>query len=124
MNHRRGTDNVPSSITDRCSLFIVHFSFLILTCLVALVLRVHRLAEPLMRWDEGWSVAHASRSWLEVAPGADFGGVIRLDAAQYSAQAGPGGEVGVALQWHALQEPLPDCRVVLQIWDETGEVLA
>ena len=62
--------------------------------------------------------------WLEVAPGADFGGVIRLDAARYSEQAGPGGEVGVVLQWRALQEPLPDCRVVLQIWDETGEVLA
>jgi hypothetical protein len=62
--------------------------------------------------------------WLEVAPGTDFGGVIQLDAAQYSAQAGPGGEVGVVLQWRALQEPLPDCRVILQIWDETGEVLA
>ena len=32
--------------------------------------------------------------------------------------------MGVVLQWRALQEPLPDCRVVLQIWDETGEVLA
>jgi hypothetical protein len=62
--------------------------------------------------------------WLDVTPGADFGGVIRLDAARYSAQAGPGGEVGVALRWRALQAPLPDCRVVLQIWDETGAVLA
>jgi len=62
--------------------------------------------------------------WLEVTPGADFGSVIRLDAARYSAQAGPGGEVGVALRWHALQDSPPDCRVVLQIWDETGAVLA
>jgi hypothetical protein len=61
--------------------------------------------------------------WLEVAPGADFGGVIRLDAARYSEQAGPGGEVGVVLRWRALRAPLPDCRVVLQIWDETGAVL-
>jgi hypothetical protein len=62
--------------------------------------------------------------WLEVAPGANFGGVIQLDAARYSAQAGPGGEVGVVLQWRALRAPLSDCRVVLQIWDETGAVLA
>jgi hypothetical protein len=62
--------------------------------------------------------------WIEVAPGADFGGVIRLDAARYSEQAGPGGEVGVVLRWRALQASLPDCRVVLQIWDETGAVLA
>ena len=34
--------------------------------LAALVLRLHRLAEPLVRWDEGWSVAHASRSWAEI----------------------------------------------------------
>jgi len=66
MNHRRTTDSVPSSVTDRCSLFIDHWSLVILTCLVALALRLHRLAEPLMRWDESWSVAHASRSWLEV----------------------------------------------------------
>ena len=61
--------------------------------------------------------------WVEVAPGTDFG-MIRLEAARYSAQAGPGGEVGVALRWRALQDPLPDYRVVLQIWDETGVVLA
>jgi hypothetical protein len=30
----------------------------------------------------------------------------------------------VVLRWRALQTPLPDCRVVLQIWDETGEVLS
>jgi 4-amino-4-deoxy-L-arabinose transferase-like glycosyltransferase len=62
--------------------------------------------------------------WLEVAPGQDFGDVIRLEAARYSAQAGPAGEVGVVLRWRALQAPLPDYRVVLQIWDETGVVLA
>ena len=62
--------------------------------------------------------------WIELAPGVDFGDVIRLEAARYSAEKGPGGEVGVALRWRALQAPLPDCRVVLQIWDETGAVLA
>ena len=38
----------------------------LLACLLALAVRVHRLAEPLMRWDEGWSVAHASRSFAEI----------------------------------------------------------
>jgi len=63
-------------------------------------------------------------SWLEVTPDLDFDGAIRLESARYSAQAGPAGEVGVLLRWQALQNPLPDCRVVLQIWDETGVVLA
>ena len=68
-------------------------------------------------------------AWLEVAASADagiadFGGVIQLEEARYSAQVGPTGEVGVALRWRASQVPLPDCRVVLQIWDETGAVLA
>ena len=62
--------------------------------------------------------------WTEVAPGADFGGLIQLDAARFSASAGPSGDVGVVLHWRALQDSLPDCRVVLQIWDETGAVLA
>ena len=62
--------------------------------------------------------------WVDLAPGADFGGLIRLEAARYSAQSGPGGEVGVALRWRALDAPLPNCRVVLQVWDETGAVLA
>ncbi len=62
--------------------------------------------------------------WVEVASGLDFGGGIRLDSARYSSQVGPGGEVGVELQWRAIQTPLPDCRVVLQVWDETGAVLA
>jgi hypothetical protein len=46
--------------------FISHFSFVILVPLLALGLRVYQLADPLFRWDEGWSVAHASRSWPEV----------------------------------------------------------
>jgi len=62
--------------------------------------------------------------WRDVTPDADFGGLVRLEAARYSAQAGPGGEVGVALRWRALQVPLPDCRVVVQVWDEAGQVLA
>jgi hypothetical protein len=63
-------------------------------------------------------------AWLEVAPSADFGGLIRLEAARYSAQAGSVGDVAVALRWQALEAPLPNCRVVLQIWDEAGTVLA
>jgi len=62
--------------------------------------------------------------WLEVAPRADFGDAVRLETAQYSAQAGPAGEVGVTLQWRALRAPLPNYRVVVQVWDETGAVLA
>lgn len=34
--------------------------------LLALALRLHRLAEPVLRWDEGWSLAHASLSWGEL----------------------------------------------------------
>lgn len=37
-----------------------------LICLLAFVLRLHRLAEPALRWDEGWSLAHASLSWGEL----------------------------------------------------------
>jgi len=33
---------------------------------IALALRLHRLAEPVLRWDEGWSLAHASLSWREL----------------------------------------------------------
>src|SRR5215207_2134580 len=31
-----------------------------LACLVAFALRIVRLDEPALRWDEGWSIAHAS----------------------------------------------------------------
>ncbi len=34
--------------------------------LLALALRLVRLTEPALRWDEGWSLAHASLSWSEV----------------------------------------------------------
>jgi len=34
--------------------------------LLAFALRLHRLAEPAMRWDEGWSIAHASLSVPEI----------------------------------------------------------
>lgn len=37
-----------------------------LICLLAFMLRLHRLAEPALRWDEGWSLAHASLSWGEL----------------------------------------------------------
>ena len=62
--------------------------------------------------------------WHVVTPHADFGGLVRLEAAQFSARPGQHGEVAVALRWQALQAPLPDCRVVLQVWDEAGNVLA
>ena len=62
--------------------------------------------------------------WQEASPEADFDGLVRLEQARYSTQAGPAGEVGVTLRWRALQAPLPNCRVVLQVWDEAGVVLA
>ncbi|MCL6432039.1 MAG: glycosyltransferase family 39 protein [Anaerolineae bacterium] len=37
-----------------------------LTTLLALLLRVYRLAGPVLRWDEGWSLAHASLPWSEL----------------------------------------------------------
>ena len=35
-------------------------------CLCAFVLRLIRLDEPTLRWDEGWSIAHASLPWGEL----------------------------------------------------------
>jgi hypothetical protein len=35
-------------------------------CLLAFVLRVIRLDEPSLRWDEGWSIAHATLPWSEL----------------------------------------------------------
>ncbi len=37
------------------------------TVLLALALRLVRLAEPALRWDEGWSLAHASLPWADLA---------------------------------------------------------
>lgn len=34
--------------------------------LVALAVRLYRLGEPVLRWDEGWSLAHASLPWPEL----------------------------------------------------------
>ncbi|MHB9031510.1 MAG: glycosyltransferase family 39 protein [Anaerolineae bacterium] len=31
-----------------------------------MILRVYRLSEPVLRWDEGWSLAHASLPWSAV----------------------------------------------------------
>jgi hypothetical protein len=61
----------------------------------------------------------------DVVLDADVGpGLMRLERAQYNGWAGPQGEVTVSLWWRALQAPLPNCRVVVQVWDETGRVLA
>ena len=57
---------MPSRTHRIRAFFISHFSFVILVPLLALGLRVYQLADPLFRWDEGWSVAHASRSWPEI----------------------------------------------------------
>lgn len=62
--------------------------------------------------------------WVEIAPAEDFGGLLRLEAARYSAYPGPAGEVGVVLKWRALQSPVPNCRVVVQAWDDEGNVWA
>lgn len=73
------------------------------------------------------SYVQPATDWRRVTQGAEFGpapGLVRLEAAEYSAQPGPGGEVGVVLYWRALQAPLPNCRVVVQIWDDAGTVLA
>lgn len=45
----------------RQPLFVVAFWMAI-----ALALRLHRLTEPVLRWDEGWSLAHASLPWREL----------------------------------------------------------
>jgi len=33
---------------------------------LALVARLYRLGEPVLRWDEGWSLAHASLPWADL----------------------------------------------------------
>jgi uncharacterized membrane protein len=35
-------------------------------CLLAFALRLHRLPEPLLRWDEGWTIAHGHLPWPEL----------------------------------------------------------
>ena len=37
-----------------------------LLALVALAVRLYHLGEPVLRWDEGWSLAHASLPWREL----------------------------------------------------------
>jgi hypothetical protein len=65
------------------------------------------------------------RTALQAGPGGvDFGGQIALERSHYSAAVGPAGEVLVDLRWRALETPLADYRVVVQVWDETGRVLA
>jgi len=61
-----------------------------------------------------------------LAPQADFGRppMIRLEAAETSVRPSPEGALGLALRWRALRGALPDCRIVVQVWDETGAVVA
>lgn len=33
---------------------------------LALIVRLYRLGEPVLRWDEGWSLAHASLPWRDL----------------------------------------------------------
>jgi len=35
-------------------------------CLLAFGLRLYRLSEPALRWDEGWTIAHGCLSWPEL----------------------------------------------------------
>ena len=37
-----------------------------LLTILAFVARLHQLGEPVLRWDEGWSLAHASLSWAQL----------------------------------------------------------
>ncbi|HHN93729.1 MAG TPA: hypothetical protein ENK17_03095 [Anaerolineae bacterium] len=39
---------------------------LLLLVLLAFSLRVYRLAEPVLRWDEGWTIAHGHLPWPEL----------------------------------------------------------
>ncbi|HHN93479.1 MAG TPA: hypothetical protein ENK17_01805, partial [Anaerolineae bacterium] len=39
---------------------------LLLLVLLAFSLRVYRLAEPVLRWDEGWTIAHGHLPWTEL----------------------------------------------------------
>jgi hypothetical protein len=59
-----------------------------------------------------------------ISPNVDFEGLIRLEVAEYPVRAGPAGQVPVVLHWRALGDSLPDLRVVVQAWDDTGTVLA
>lgn len=59
-----------------------------------------------------------------LAPQADFGGLVELPRAVYAVGAGSAGQVPIELTWRALDGPLPDLRIVVQAWDETGKVLA
>jgi len=65
-----------------------------------------------------------SEPWQELTPAANFGDVAHLEWARYTTQAGPQGQVGVELHWRALKTVSSDCRVVVQAWDEHGNVLA
>ena len=38
----------------------------IAACLLAFVLRLYRLHEPALRWDEGWTIAHGHLPWREL----------------------------------------------------------
>jgi len=38
----------------------------LVACLLAFVLRLYRLPEPALRWDEGWTIAHGHLAWPEL----------------------------------------------------------
>lgn len=38
----------------------------IAACLLAFVLRLHRLPQPALLWDEGWTIAHGHLAWPEL----------------------------------------------------------
>lgn len=80
-----------------------------------------------MDWGTGslfLSYIAPTGSWQELTPAADFGDVARLERARYTTQVGPQGQVGVELHWQALKTAPSDYRVVVQVWDEQGNVLA
>jgi hypothetical protein len=55
-----GPDRQPAAlpVSPRVSIALLTF--------VAFALRMVRLAEPVLRWDEGWTIAHASLPWPEL----------------------------------------------------------
>ncbi len=52
--------------TKRHQIFCTAQAPLLAACLLALALRLYRLPEPALRWDEGWTIAHGQLPWPEL----------------------------------------------------------
>lgn len=56
------------AVTTTSSRRATHSAILpvVLLSILALIVRLYRLAGPVLRWDEGWSLAHASLPWSQL----------------------------------------------------------